>query len=256
MLHAIGKKVFVAGAGGAIGRRLCPLLVRDGWSVTGTTRSAEKASALRAMGVTPVIVDVFDEKALLDIVCAAQPDVVVHQLTDLPPALDPTKMAEALIRNARLREIGTRHLVAAAVAAGARRMVAQSLAFVYAPGPTPYREDAPLNLDDPDFGLSARAVASLEQQVLSAPFEAIVLRYGKLYGPGTGFDKPSSGGPLHVDAAADAARRAVIRGEAGIYNIAEDDGTVSIDKARAALGWNADFRIGEYYRQAAGSSDP
>ena len=86
----LNKKVFVAGAGGVIGRRLCPLLVRDGWSVTGTTRSAEKASALRAMGVTPVIVDVFDEKALLDIVCAAQPDVVVHQLTDLPPALDPT----------------------------------------------------------------------------------------------------------------------------------------------------------------------
>ena len=252
----LNKKVFVAGAGGAIGRRLCPLLVRDGWSVTGTTRSAEKASALRAMGVTPVIVDVFDEKALLDIVCAAQPDVVVHQLTDLPPALDPTKMAEALIRNARLREVGTRHLVAATVAAGARRMVAQSLAFVYAPGPRPYREDAPLNLDDPDFGLSARAVASLEQQVLSAPFEAIVLRYGKLYGPGTGFDKPSRGGPLHVDAAADAARRAVMSGEAGIYNIAEDDGTVTIDKARAALGWNVDFRIGEYNRQADTSPDP
>jgi len=120
MPDELNKKVFVAGAGGVIGRRLCPLLVRDGWSVTGTTRSAEKASALRAMGVTPVIVDVFDEKALLDIVCAAQPDVVVHQLTDLPPALDPTKMAEALIRNARLREVGTRHLVAATVAAGSQ----------------------------------------------------------------------------------------------------------------------------------------
>ena len=97
-------------------------------------------------------------------------------------------MAEALVRNARLREVGTRNLVAAAVAAGAKRMVAQSLAFVYAPGPMPYREDAPLCLDDPVFGETARAVASLEQQVLAAPLTGIVLRYGKLYGPGTGFD--------------------------------------------------------------------
>ncbi|MEO6148189.1 MAG: NAD-dependent epimerase/dehydratase family protein [Sulfuriferula sp.] len=237
------KKVFVAGAGGAIGRRLCPLLIQDGWTVTGTTRSAQKAAALRAMGVTPVIVDVFDAQALLDIVCSAQPDVVVHQLTDLPPALDPAKMPEALIRNARLRETGTRHLVSAAIAAGARRMVAQSLAFVYAPGPLPYREDAPLNLNDPDYGLSARAVASLEQQVLNAPFEGIVLRYGKLYGPGTGFDKPPAGGPLHVDAAADAARRALLSGDAGIYNIAEEDGTVSIAKAMTILGWQPGFRV-------------
>ena len=161
----MNKSIFVAGAGGAIGRRLCPLLIQDGWVVTGTTRSVEKAAALRAMGVTPVIVDVFDAQALLDSVCAAQPAVVIHQLTDLPPALDPAKMPEARIRNARLREIGTRHLVAAAVAAGAQRMVAQSLAFVYAPGPLPYHEDAALNLNDPDAGLTARAVASLEQRV-------------------------------------------------------------------------------------------
>ncbi|MHB1246261.1 MAG: NAD-dependent epimerase/dehydratase family protein [Sulfuriferula sp.] len=242
MPNEMNKNIFVAGAGGAIGRRLCPLLIQDGWVVTGTTRSVEKAAALRAMGVTPVIVDVFDAQALLDIVCSAQPAVVIHQLTDLPPALDPAKMPEARIRNARLREIGTRHLVAAAVAAGARRMVAQSLAFVYAPGPLPYHEDAPLNLNDPDAGLTARAVASLEQQVLGAPLEGIVLRYGKLYGPGTGFDKPSAGGPLHVDDAADAARRAVTNGHTGIYNIAEEDGTVAIDKAVAGLGWRPGFR--------------
>jgi len=124
-------------------------------------------------------------------------------------------------------------------------MVAQSLAFVYAPGPLPHREDAPLNLNDPSFTDTVRAVASLEQQVLAAPFTGIVLRYGKFYGPGTGFDLPPTGTPLHVDDAADAARHALTRGQAGVYNIAEDDGTVSIQKASDELGWVPGFRLSE-----------
>jgi nucleoside-diphosphate-sugar epimerase len=236
--------ILVAGAGGAVGRRLCLLLVADGWRVIGTTRRAEKASALRGIGVEPAIVDVFDETTLREVVAAARPEIVVHQLTDLPPGLDPAKMAGARVRNARIRELGTRNLVAAAVDAGARRMIAQSIAFAYAPGPMPYREGSPLNVSDPgDDGLSARAVASLEQQVLRAPLEGIVLRYGRFYGPRTGFEGPRQGTPLHVDAAADAARRAVTRGAAGIYNVAEDDGTVSSRKARDGLGWSPDFRI-------------
>ncbi len=236
-------RIFVAGASGAIGRPLCRLLVADGWSVVGTTRSAEKASLLRDLGVEPAIVDVFDEAALRDAVGRAAPAIVIHQLTDLPPALDPAKMPEALVRNARIREIGTRNLVAATAGAGAQRMIAESIAFAYAPGPMPYREDAPLNVDHPDFGSTARAVASLEQQVLAAPFEGIVLRYGRLYGPGTGFDRPPRGGPLHVDDAADAARRAIMGGKPGIYNVAEDDGTVSSSKAADALGWKPGFRL-------------
>ena len=242
------RRVLVAGASGAIGRRLCRLLVSEGWTVIGTTRFREKAPMLRDLGVEPAIVDVFNEALLLEVVRKAQPEIVVHQLTDLPPALDPTKMAEALVRNARLRDVGTRSLIAAAIAAGAKRMVAQSLAFVYAPGPMPYREDAPLCLDDPLYGETARAVASLEQQVLAAPLTGIVLRYGKLYGPGTGFDLPASGGPVHVDDAADAARRALTRGETGVYNIAEDDGAVSINKAAEALGWVPGFRFAEHKR--------
>ena len=177
-------------------------------------------------------------------ICRAAPAVVIHQLTDLPPGLDRAKMAEARIRNARIRAIGTRNLIAGAVAAGARRMIAQSIAFAYAPGPKPYGEDAPLAVDDPELGLTARAVASLEQQVLRAPLEGIVLRYGKLYGPGTGFDGPAAISPVHVDAAADAARRAVTRGGPGVYNVAEDDGTVCSDKAAEALGWEPGFRTG------------
>jgi len=237
------RTIFVAGAGGAIGLRLCPLLVEAGWTVIGTTRSHEKATALKAMGVEPVIVDVFDADMLKKAVRRARPDVVMHQLTDLPPALDPARMEQARVRNARIREEGTANLVAAAVAAGAGRLVAQSIAFAYAPGTTPYREDAPLALDDPGLGLTARAVASLEEQVLNAPMDGVVLRYGRLYGPGTGFDSPNGDGPLHVDAAAYAALLAATGEESGVYNVAEDDGMVSSEKALTSLGWRADFRL-------------
>ena len=229
------NKILVAGASGVIGRRLCRLLVEDGWRVTGTTRSPEKVAGLRAIGVEPVLVDVFDDRVLHSVVTKARPNIVVHQLTDLPPGLDPAKMAEGRVRNARIRDIGTRNLIAAAVDCGVNRMVVQSIAFVYEPGPKPYREESPL---------SAASVASFEQQVIDAALVGIVLRYGKLYGPGTGFDNPPSDGPVHVDAAADAARLAVTRGEAGIYNVAEDDGTVSSQKAIRELGWNSNFRFG------------
>jgi len=109
----------------------------------------------------------------------------------------------------------------------------------------PYVEESPLNVASADeaAALSARAVASLEQQVLGGPFTATVLRYGKLYGPGTGFDATLPGGAVHVDAAAEAARLSVISQQSGIFNIAEEDGTISSAKARSVLCWNAAFRI-------------
>jgi len=229
------KKILVAGASGVIGRKLCSLLVDDGWQVSGTTRSPEKAAGLRVLGVEPVVVDVFDENALLRAVARAQPDILIHQLTDLPPGLAPAKMIEGRVRNARIRDIGTRNLIAAALACGVKRMVVQSIAFAYGPGPLPHREESPLG---------AASLASFEQQVLDAALVGIILRYGKLYGPGTGFDTAPSDGPVHVDAAADAARLAVTRGQAGIYNIAEEDGTVSSQKAIRELGWNAGVRFG------------
>jgi nucleoside-diphosphate-sugar epimerase len=240
----MSKRIFLAGAAGAIGRRLCLLLVQDGWQVTGTTRSAEKAALLRQLGVEPAIVDVYDAMTLRRVMAESVPEIVIHQLTDLPPGLDPKRMGGAPARNARLREIGTANLIAAAVSAQARRLIVQSIAFAYAPGPKPYAEAAPLNLDaSGEPAVTARGVDSMERQTLAAPLESVVLRYGKLYGPGTGFDRPSRGGPLHVDAAADAVRRALSVGH-GVYNIAEDDGTVSSAKAVSELGWSAAFRIG------------
>ena len=91
-------------------------------------------------------------------------------------------------------------------------------------------------------GVSARGVASLERQALEAPLTGIVLRYGRLYGPGTGFVAPAGAAPLHVDAAAKAAALALGQRGGGIYNVAEDDGAVTSDRAKREFGWTADWR--------------
>jgi nucleoside-diphosphate-sugar epimerase len=234
-------RVFLAGATGAIGRRLVPLLLRAGHDVTGTTRSADRASELARAGVAPAVLDVFDPQAVTAAVRAAKPDVLIHQLTDLPREFD-----EALVvaKNARIRTEGTRNLVAAAMAAAARRFIVQSIAFAYAPGGEPHAETDPLNLADPTRAVTVKGTADMEQQVLTASgLDAVVLRYGLLYGPGTWYETPGRKPGLHVDAAAHAALLAITRGVAGIYNIADDDGVVSIAKARADLGFDPQFRM-------------
>ena len=195
------------------------------------------------MGVEPAIVDIYDAETLRDAVAACRPEVVIHQLTDLPYALDAARMSEGLKRNARLRDEGTRNLVAAAVAAGARRLVAQSISFIYAEGTRPHLESDPfLPLSHPAYGETVAAVLSLEHQVLLAPLEGLVLRYGLFYGPGTGFDSPIAPGSLHVDAAAQAARLAVSAGAPGIYNLAEAEGGVDCSKAVAAFAFDPSWR--------------
>jgi len=238
------QSIFLAGASGVIGRRLVPLLVAAGHRVTGTTRSREKGEALRAQGAEPAVLDVFEAAALREAMQRAAPDVVIHQLTDLALFDNEAKRAEALERNARIREEGTINLMAAALASGARRMIAQSISFVYAPGAKPHREIDPLNLADPMFRRSSEGVAALERAVTKTPdIDGIVLRYGWFYGPGTGADRPRFPGSVHVDAAAQAALLAVDWGKPGIYNVAEDDGDVNIDKARVELGFDPEYRI-------------
>ena len=205
------SRIFLAGAAGVIGRRLTPLLLAHGHSVWGTTRSQGNREFLRKLGARPVVVDVFDSEALATAVLDARPEIVIHQLTDLAVVQDPAKRSSALARNARIREEGTRNLVAAARKAGARRLIAQSIAWAYAPGPRPYCEDHPLDLNaEGDRLVSVRGVESLERQVLGAsPMEGMTLRYGRLYGPGSGTDTPPSPPAVHVDAAAYAALLAI-----------------------------------------------
>ena len=239
-------KVFLAGATGAIGKRLMPQLLDAGCEVFGTTRSGRKVAELEAAGVTPIVVDVFDALALSRAMTAVSPEIVINQLTDLPANLEPSGMAEGIIRTTRIRIEGTRNLVAAALEAGARRIVAQSLAcWVYADGPRPYSENAPLDLRlEAPFAIVVEGVARLEQlTTMSPPVEGVVLRYGQIYGPGTGRDEPTRPAPLHVDAAAHAALLAIDRGKPGIFNVAEDDGFVSIARARRELGFDPGFRL-------------
>jgi len=237
-------RILVAGATGAIGSRLLPMLRAAGYVVAGTTRSPAKSDDLRALGAEPLVVDVFDAEALKQAVVSFRPDVVIHQLTDLPRGLDPSRMSEAIARNARMRKEGTRNLVAAAIAAGARRLVAQSIAWAYAPGNEPHKEDDPLDVGaQGDRAVSVGGVVALEALVLgSPPLEGIVLRYGQIYGPGTGADSPAGASPLHVDAAAHAALLAVDRGAPGIYNIAEPNAYAATGKAESGLRWSSAFR--------------
>ena len=235
--------IFVAGATGVIGRRLVPLLRDAGHAVTGTSRSEEKASALDVLGARGVVVDVYDARALLRAMSSAHPDVVIHQLTDLPRSLEPAGRPANFEGNARLRIEGTRNLMAAASVVGVRRVVAQSIAFAYAPGPGARIETNPLDLEGARAA-TVQAVVSLEQQVMGVPgIDAMVLRYGRFYGPGTWYAAPTGPGALHVDAAAHAALLSVTRGAPGVYNVAEDDGAVSSEKAKRELGFDAGFRL-------------
>ncbi|MGZ2369493.1 NAD-dependent epimerase/dehydratase family protein [Ancylomarina sp. YFZ004] len=238
------KTIFLAGATGAIGQVLSRLLVANGWKVYGTTRSKEKVSLLQKIGVEPVVVDVYNAELLKEILADIKPDVVLHQLTDLPYALDAEKMTAALVSNARLRTEGTKNLVDAAVNAGCKRIIAQSISFVYDEGRTPHlEEDALLPLTHPVYGETAEGVRILEQQVIESGIEGLVLRYGLLYGPKTGFDAPIAPASVHVEAAAKAAEIAVTKGLTGIYNVAEADESLSSKKAINTFGWNADWRV-------------
>jgi nucleoside-diphosphate-sugar epimerase len=237
-------RVFLAGASGAIGRRLVPLLLRAGHEVTGTTRSIETARELEQKGITPAVLDVFDRQAVIDAIRAAQSQIIIHQLTDLPRQFDQARLLASYPKNARVRTEGTRNLLAAARIASVRRFVVQSIAFAYAAGGEPHSETDSLNLNDPTRAVTVKGAIDMEQQILGEPaLEAIVLRYGLLYGPGTWQETAGRKPALHIDAAAQAALLAVTRGRPGIYNVADDDGAVLIGKARAELGFNPQFRL-------------
>lgn len=225
------ETIFLAGATGAIGRVLTPRLVEAGYRVFGTTRRTDRAEHLKAAGATPVIVDVFDAAALKSAVVAARPDIVIHQLTDLPFGLDPAQMEEGRKRNARIREIGTRNLVEAALAAGAARMISQSIAWSYRRGETPFTENDPLDEQ-------ATSILTLEGLTLkTSGISGTVLRYGLLYGPATGATSPTGSITVHVEDAAAATLLATVRSATGIFNIVDDSDTVSNAKARSDLGW-------------------
>jgi nucleoside-diphosphate-sugar epimerase len=188
------------------------------------------------------VLDVFDAPTVTAAVCAAKPEVVIHQLTDLPRELGEALVVASYAKDARIRTEGTRNLIAAAQACGARRFMVQSIAFGYARGGGPHPETDPLDLSDSARAVTIKGAADMEQQVLASGLDAVILRYGFFYGPGTWHDAPTRKPGLHVDAAAQAALLALTRG-AGTYNIADEDGVVTIGKARAELGFDPQVRL-------------
>jgi 2-alkyl-3-oxoalkanoate reductase len=238
--------IFLAGATGALGRRLVPKLVDRGHHVVGTTRSPERAAQLSERGAEPAVLDPLDADAVRAAAARAQPEVVVHQLTALTGIGLSRNFDKTFAATNRLRTEGTDILIAAAREAGARRLVWQSFTgWPYAREGGPVKsEDDPLDPDPPaDARESLAAIRHLEAAVLGADgLEGVVLRYGGLYGPGTTMTEGGThvdmlrkrrfpiGGSgagvwslVHIDDAAEATVRAIEGGPPGIYNIVDDD---------------------------------
>jgi nucleoside-diphosphate-sugar epimerase len=240
-------KIFIAGASGAIGQHLVPQLVARGHEVAGTTRSAGKVDALRALGAEPVVVDALDPDSVADAVAKAEPEVIVHQLTALGGPTDFRTVKRMAAATNRLRTEGTDHLLAAGRAIGVHRFVAQSngLWMERAAGPV-VDESGRLEPNPPgDVASAVAALRHLEDAVTGITWgEGIALRYGGFYGPGTGLSAepgavmaeqvrkrkfPIVGGGggiwslVHIADAASATVAAIERGRPGIYHVADDE---------------------------------
>jgi len=235
--------IFVAGASGAIGRPLILELVRQGHKVTGTSRSEAGRRNLLEMGATPVTVDVFDESALIDALRKSQAEVVIDELTSLPR--DPAEIASALPGDRKLRIEGGGNLHRAAQASGVRRYIQQLSGFFLKSDGKLADESAPLATDaTPGVAASARSYAELEARLAnSGKMEAVGLRYGFFYGPGTWYSPEGASADhvrrrespiigrgqaiwswIHIDDAA-MATVAAVTVPPGIYNIVDDDPT-------------------------------
>jgi nucleoside-diphosphate-sugar epimerase len=243
-------KVFVAGATGALGKQLLPMLIEDGHEVTGMTPAPAKQDLIRRMGARPVVADALDPEAVAQAVAGAEPEVVIHQLTAIDTGAFGRSIDKLFALTNRLRTEGTDHLLAAARAVGAKRFIAQSFAgwpFERTGGPVKTEED-PLQSSPPKtVRETLGAIRHVEDAVTGADWiEGVVLRYGGFYGPGTSIALNPDGEQVemlrkrrlpvigngagiwslvHIQDAAAATAAAVERGEPGLYNVVDDEPT-------------------------------
>ena len=234
-------RVLVAGATGAVGRQLVPQLIAAGHQVSATTRSEAKTASLRAAGAEPYVVDGMDGTAVGETVARAEPEVIIHEMTAIPPSFNMRHFDRSFAVTNELRTTGIDHLLAAASAQGVRRVIAQSYAGWpnIRTGSTVKTEEDPLDPNPPAAQRqSIDAIGYLERAVVAAPLEGVVLRYGSLYGPGASesytdllrrrqFPLIGSGAGvwsfLHVTDAASATVAATGTGAPGIYNVVDDE---------------------------------
>jgi nucleoside-diphosphate-sugar epimerase len=234
-------RVFVAGASGAIGRRLIPRLVATGHEVTATTRTPAKVDPLRRLGAKAVVVDGLDAATVSRAVAAAEPEAIAHQMTALAGAPDLRRFDRWFATTNELRTKGTDILLAAARDAGVGRFVAQSYTGWSNPRTGGRVKTESDGLDPHPLKMqrtSLAAIGYLEQAVLAAPLQGIVLRYGNFYGPGASDtlvelvrkrrlpvigDGAGVWSWIHLDDAAAATAAALERGDRGVYNIADDE---------------------------------
>ncbi|WP_342360520.1 NAD(P)-dependent oxidoreductase [Terrarubrum flagellatum] len=239
-------RIFLAGATGAVGRRLVPALIRAGHTVVATTRASDKIEMLQTMGAEPVVLDALDRDTTASAVAAARPDAIIHQATALPQSPDLRKFAEAFAQTNRLRTDGLDNLLAAARAAGVRRIVAQSFTGwpnIREGGPVKTEEDPLDPAPAPQFRTTLAAIRYLEDKLTTTPgIDGFALRCGAFYGPGSGFATdgaiwravrarrfPVVGSGdgvwsfIHLDDVAAATIAALERGAPGIYNIVDDE---------------------------------
>jgi nucleoside-diphosphate-sugar epimerase len=235
-------RIFVAGGTGAIGRPLVTSLAASGHEVVVFSRSEARVAALGVPGIVAAVGDAFNPGTVMRAVQAARPDVVINELTSLPQSVNPFAVKRGFDLTSRLRREASGTLVAAARAAGARRVIAQSISFAYCPGPGVRTESDPLWTDTKgQIGTLIDSVATLETATLGDPdIEGVVLRYGSFYGPGTYFAPgglyanlvakrllpiPGDGGGLfgmvHIDDAA-SATAAALDGPIGTFNVVDD----------------------------------
>jgi nucleoside-diphosphate-sugar epimerase len=241
-------KVFVAGATGALGKQLVPMLVEGGHEVTGMTRTPAKEEQIRRMGASAAVADALDPEAVAQAVAEAEPEVVIHQLTAIDAGAMGRSVDKMFAVTNRLRTEGTDHLLAAARAVGTRRFIAQSFAgwpFERTGGPVK-TEDDPLQTTPPkNVGETLGAIRHVEEAVTGAAgIEGFALRYGGFYGPGTSLGLNPDGEQIemlrkrrfpvigngagvwslvHIQDAASATAAAVHRGEPGLYNVVDDE---------------------------------
>ena len=236
-------RVLVAGASGVVGRSLLPVLIKAGHTVFGMTSAANKRSLVESLGAQHIAADALDRQAVLREVARVRPEIVVNELTAIPPAINLRKFEEQFALTNRLRTEGSDYLLESALASGARKLIAQSYAgWPYARVGGPVKtEDDPLDPNPPQvFRSGLAAIRHLESTVPRARgIEGIVLRYGSFYGPGTSgawmLDQVrkhrlpiiGTGGAvwsfIHIDDVATATLGAVERGKPGLYNIVDDE---------------------------------